>query len=103
LCPFSVLVQHPSRDGDEGDLDRFQGRLQIGAQIATNLCYADDIDIVLLATLEAGLQELVDLLDRVTRKYSLLINVDKTKVTASDGIACCILIQNEQLELYIYR
>jgi len=46
------------------------------------------------------LQELVDRLDRVSRKYSLpvLINVDKTKVMTSDGIACRILIQNEQLE-----
>jgi len=32
------------------------------------------------------------------RKYSLLINVDKTKIMASNGIVCCILIQNEQLE-----
>jgi len=40
----------------------------------------------------------VDRLDRVSRKCSLVINVDKTKVMASDGIACCILIQNEQLE-----
>ena len=55
-------------------------------------------DIILLATSEAELQELVDRLDRVSRKYSLLINVDKTKVMASDGIACRILIQNEQLE-----
>jgi len=52
----------------------------------------------LLATSEAELHELVDRLDRVSRKYSLLINVDKTKVIASDGIACHILIQNEQLE-----
>jgi len=37
-------------------------------------------------------------LDRVSRKYSLIIRVDKTKVMASDGIACRILIQNEQLE-----
>ena len=37
-------------------------------------------------------------LDRVSRKYSLLINVDKTKVMASDGKACRILIQNELLE-----
>ena len=44
---------------------------------------------------EAELQELVDRLDPVSRKYSLLINVDKTKVMASDGIACRILIQNE--------
>jgi len=41
---------------------------------------------------------LVDRLDRVSRKYSLLINVDKTKVMANDGIACRILIQNELLE-----
>jgi len=51
-----------------------------------------------LATSKAELQELVDRLDRVSRKYSLLINVDKTKVMASDGVACRILIQNEQLE-----
>ena len=44
----------------------------------TNLRYADDI--ILLATSEAKLQELVDRLDRVRRKYSLLINVDKTKL-----------------------
>ena len=40
----------------------------------------------------------MDRLDRVRRKYSLLINVDMTKVMASDGIACRILIQNELLE-----
>ena len=40
----------------------------------------------------------MDRLDRVSRKYSLLINVDKTKVMASDGIACRILIQDELLE-----
>ena len=34
----------------------------------------------------------------ISRKYSLLINVDKTKVMASDGITCRILIQNELLE-----
>jgi len=55
----------------------------------TNLRYPDDI--ILFATSEAELQELVDRLDRVSRKYSLPINVDKTKVMASDGIACRIL------------
>ena len=55
---------------------------------------------ILLATPQAelSLQELLDRLDQVSRKYSLLINVDETKVMASDGIACRILIQNEQLE-----
>jgi len=76
-------------------LDGFQGGLQIGGQMITNLSYADAI--ILLATLEAELQESVDRLDLVICKYSLLINVDKTKVMASDGIACHILIQNEQL------
>jgi len=64
--------------------------------MVTNVRYADDI--ISFSTSEAELQELVDRLDRVSRKYSLLIIVDKTKVTASDGIACRILIQNEQVE-----
>ena len=55
----------------------------------TNLRYTDDI--ILLATSEVELQELVDHLDRVSHNYSLRINVDKTKV--SDGIACRILIR----------
>ena len=66
-------------------------------RLVTNLGYADDI--ILLATSEAELQELVDRLDRVSRKYSLLIiNVDTIKVMTSDNIACRILIKNEQLE-----
>jgi len=69
-------------------LDGFQGGLQIGGRMITNLRDADDIILL----------ELVDRLDRVRRKYSLLVNVDKTKVMASDSIACRILIQNEELE-----
>ena len=76
-------------------LHGFQGGLQIGGRMITNLRYGDDI--ILLATSEAELQEL-DRLDQVSREYSLLINVDKTKVMASDGIACRILVQNELLE-----
>jgi len=62
----------------------------------TNLRYANGI--IRLATSEAELPELVDRLDRVSRKHSLLINVDKTMAIASDGIACGILIQNELLK-----
>ena len=61
--------------------------------MVTNLCCADDV--ILLATLEAELLELVDRLDRVSREHSLLIDIDKTKAMASDGIVCRILIQNE--------
>jgi len=64
--------------------------------MVANLPNADDI--ILSVTSEAELQELVDRPDRVSRKYSLLMNVDKTKVMASDDMACCILIQNEQLK-----
>jgi len=57
--------------------------------MVTNLCYADGI--ILLATSEAELQELVDRLDRVDQpQYSLLVNVNKTMVMVSDGIACRI-------------
>ena len=59
----------------------------------TNLRYADNI--ILLATSEAELQELVDRLDRVSREYSLLIKVDETKVMASDGIAWTAKKTNE--------
>ena len=98
MCPLSVLVQHPSGDGDEGD-PRWISRWTTNWRANDyNLRYADDI--ILLATSEAELQELVDRLDQVSRKYSLvlLINVDKTRVMASDSIACHILIQYELLE-----
>jgi len=77
-------------------LDGFQGGLQSGGRMITNLRYADDI--ILLATSEAELQELVDRLEPVSRKYSLLSNIDKTKVMAIDGITCRVLIQNKLLE-----
>jgi len=64
--------------------------------MSTNLCDADDI--IRWATSEAELQELLYRLDLVRRKYSLLINGNKTKIIVSDGTACRILIQNEQLE-----
>jgi len=89
---FNILVEMVMRE----TLDGFEGGLQIGGRMITNLRYADDI--ILLATSEAELQELVVRLDRVICKYSLLINIDKTKVMASDGKACRILIQNELLE-----
>jgi len=98
LCPvyvgylFNILAEIVMME----TLDGFQGGLQIGGRMITNLRYADDI--ILLATSKAELQELVDRLDRVSRKCSLLINVNKTKVMANDGIACRILIQNELLE-----
>ena len=71
---FNILAEMVMRE----TLDGFQGGLQIGGRMIMNPRYTDDI--ILLATSEAELQELVDRLDRVSRRYSLLINIDKTKV-----------------------
>jgi len=54
---FSILAEMVMRE----TLDEFQGGLQIGGRMITNLRYADDI--ILFATLKAELQELVDRLD----------------------------------------
>jgi len=89
---FNILAEMVMRE----TLNGLWGGLQIGWRIVASLCYANDI--ILLTTTEAELQKLVDRQDRVSRKYSLLINVDKTKAMASDGIACSVLIQNKQLE-----
>jgi len=47
-------------------LDGFQRGLEIGGRMITNLRYADDI--ILLAISEEELQELVDRIDRVSRR-----------------------------------
>ena len=99
MCPFSIFVQH---SGGYGDEDRVLGGLQIGGRMITNLRCADDI--ILLATSEEfWIQELHTTGIRGSPRpsqpqiglYSLLVNVDETKVMASDCTACCILIQNE--------
>ena len=64
--------------------------------MVTNLRYADDV--IMSTTSEAELQRCKDRLDRVSHKYSLHINVDKTKLMASDEITCRVLITNKQLE-----
>jgi len=62
---FIILPEMVMRE----TLNGFQGGLQIGGRMITNLRYADDI--ILLATSEAELQELVDRLDQVSRRYNL--------------------------------
>lgn len=77
-------------------LDGFEGGIQIGGRRLTNLRYADDI--ILLACSETQLQELVGRLDSVSKKYSLFINIDKTKIMATDGSNCNIQISGKLLE-----
>ena len=52
----------------------------------------------MLACTEAELQVLVNRLDSVSKRYSLLINVDKTKTMATNGATCSIKINSDTLE-----
>jgi len=65
---FNILAEMVIRE----TLDGFQGGLQTGDRMVTHLRYTDDF--------KAELQKLVDCLDCVSHKYSLLITVYKTKV-----------------------
>lgn len=88
---FNILAEMVMREA----LDGHEGGIQIGGRRVTNLRYADDI--ILLACSETELQELVDRLDRVSNKYSLLINVDKTKTMSTNGATCNIRIRSDVL------
>jgi len=76
LSPY--LFDIPAEMVMRETFDEFQGGLhQIGGRMVTNVRYTDDI--ILLAITEAELQE-------SAANTAILINVDKTKVMASDGI-----------------
>jgi len=77
-------------------LDGYNGGVQIGGRLLTNLRYADDI--VLVACSEDELHELVNRLDRVSSRYNLMINIEKTKVMATANQQCNITIQGVNLE-----
>src|SRR6218665_2627018 len=55
-------------------LEGFKGGVQIGGRRVTNLRYADDI--IMLATSESELQEMMDRTERACNKYELQINSD---------------------------
>jgi hypothetical protein len=65
-----------------------EGEIQIGRQRMTYLRCAGDI--VWLVCSEAPLHELVDWQESVSKKYCLLINVDKTKVMSTGRTTCNI-------------
>ena len=70
--------------------------LRIGGRTDTNLRYADDI--VLIATSQSDLQELVDRLNRASHKYRLEINIDKTKIAATQDNINNITINGTSVE-----
>ena len=89
---FNILAEMVMRE----TLDGFDGGFRIGGRRITDLRYADDI--VLIANSPQELQELVSRLDKISRKFGLEINVNKTKVMASNGTTCNVYIQNELLQ-----
>ena len=65
--------------------------------------YTDDV--VPIATSQSDLQQLVDRVDRASRKYGLKSNVDKTKITATQVIVNNITINGtpqEKVETFTY-
>jgi len=81
-------------------LNKFAGGLQVGGRRITNLCYVDDI--VLTASSEAELQELVDRPNKASSGQGLIINIDKTKIMHTKDGYCQIMIKGMQLEQLSY-
>ena len=77
---FIILLEAVMRE----TLDGYTGGLRIGGRTVTNLRYADDV--VDIATSQSDLHELVDRLNRASQKYGLEINIDKTKIMATQNI-----------------
>jgi len=66
--------------------------ISVGGHI-TNIRYADDKAVV--ANNQKGLQQVMDNLNKVTREFSMKINVKKTKVM------CISRKGNNKLKLYV--
>jgi hypothetical protein len=73
---FNILAELVMRIA----LDGYDGGFRIGGRQINNLRYADDI--VLIATSEQGLQELVERVNRAAQQNGLKVNVKKTEVMA---------------------
>jgi len=89
---FNVISEAVMRKALEG----YQGGIYIGGRRINNLRYADDI--VLLASSQEQLQELVNRIATVGKEYNLLINIGKTKVMSINGQRLSITIDNKELE-----
>jgi len=96
---FNILSEMVMREALKG----YKGGIHVGGRRITNLRYADDI--VLMASTEAELQDLVTRLDREGQKKGLEINMSKTKCMALSGNQCNIKVQDskiEQVETFVY-
>jgi len=89
---FNIIAEMVMRE----TLDRYTGELQIGGRHISNLRYADDI--VLIATSQQELQELVDRLHKTSGKYGLMLNKEKMKVMSTEDNTCMVYVDKKVLE-----
>ena len=73
--------------------DDMETGISVGCRISNTVRYADDKAVV--ANSQKGLQQLMDNLNKVTRKFSMKINVKKTKVM------CISRKRNNKLKIYV--
>ena len=91
-CLFNILAEQVMRKALQG----FSGGFKIGGKIITNLRYADDI--VLVATSQDKLQELVQCVESAGKEYNMLINSAKTKVMTSTADTLTVMAEGVKLE-----
>src|SRR6218665_606561 len=89
---FNIVAEMVIRETLEG----YEGGVQIGGRLITNLRYADDI--ILIANTVEELQTLTRRLNEAGRKFGLQIKTSKTKGMTTAGATCQIRINEETLE-----
>ena len=89
---FNILSEMAMREA----LDGFAGGLRLGGRVLTNLRYADDI--VLIASSEEALQDLLDRTVTAGQRFGLKINTQKTKVMRLGGGPVNVTVEGAQLE-----
>lgn len=89
---FNIVAEMAMRAA----LDGFKGGLKLGGRVLTNLRYADDI--VLIASSEEELQDLLDRIVTSGKQFGLKINTQKTKVMKLGGGPVNLSVEGEQLE-----
>ena len=91
-CLFNILAEQLMRKALQG----FTGGFKIGGRTISNLRYADDI--VLLATSQEKLHDLLCRVERAAKGYNMMINAGMTKVMTNTGEELAICVEDEKLE-----
>ena len=79
-------------------IEDHEGTVNIGGRTITNLCFADDIDV--LAGEEEELANLVEHLDKASTAYGMEISAENTKLmtNTTSGINTEIKVNGQKLE-----